>query len=57
MILLENGLQKEINMKLILCIYGQLLGHKINFNKEWNILFWICPGDGGEVQAKFHMCS
>jgi hypothetical protein len=31
---MEHELDKAVNMKLILCIFEQLLGQKINFHKS-----------------------
>jgi hypothetical protein len=31
---MEHDLQKDVNMKLILCIFEQLSGLKINFHKS-----------------------
>jgi hypothetical protein len=31
---MEHDLEKAMNMKLILCIFEQLLGLKINFHKS-----------------------
>jgi hypothetical protein len=34
LIFLEYNLEKTLNMKLILCIFEQLSGRKINFHKS-----------------------
>ena len=38
-IFMENNLESAVNMKLILCILGQLLGLKMNFHKSELISF------------------
>lgn len=50
-LLLEHDLQKAINMKLILCLFEELSGLKINFHKSEIFLFWKGQRGGGPVQA------
>jgi hypothetical protein len=38
-IFMENNLEKALNMKLILCIFEELSGLKINFHKSEIFLF------------------
>jgi hypothetical protein len=50
-IFMEHGLQKALNMKLILCIFKQLFGLKINFHKSE--LF--CFGNAKEAQDDYRV--
>jgi hypothetical protein len=46
---MEHDIQKALNMKLILCIFEQLSGLKINFHKSE--LF--CFGRAKEIQDEY----
>jgi hypothetical protein len=37
---MEHNLEKALNMKLVLCIFEQLSGLKINFHKSNFFLLW-----------------
>ena len=37
---MEHGIAKARNMKLVLCLFEQLSGLKINFNKSEIVLLW-----------------
>jgi hypothetical protein len=50
-IFMEHDLQKALNMKLILCIFEQLSGLKINFHKSE--LF--CFGNEKETQDEYRI--
>ena len=39
-VFMEHDLQKAINMKLILCLFEELLGLKIKFHKSELFCFW-----------------
>jgi hypothetical protein len=39
-IFMQHDSEKVLNMKLVLCIFEQLSGLKINFHKSVFVLFW-----------------
>jgi hypothetical protein len=48
-IFLEHDLEKDLNIKLILCIFEELLGLKINFCKSKIFCFWQSKGRGRSI--------
>jgi hypothetical protein len=45
-IFMEHDLEKTLNMKLVLCIFEELLGLKINFHKSE----FFCFGKAKEME-------
>ena len=52
---LDHNLEKAVNLKLILCIFEQLSGLKINFHKSEIFLFWEGQRGGGSVPTNLRM--
>jgi hypothetical protein len=52
---LEHDIAKAVNMKLVLCIFEQLSGLKINFHKSETFCFWQGKGCRGPIQTHFWM--
>jgi retron-type reverse transcriptase len=46
---LEHDIAKAVNMKLVLCIFEQLSGLKINFHKSELFCFWQGKGCRGPI--------
>ena len=46
---MSHDFDKALNMKLILCIFEQLSGLKINFHKSEFFLFWSSQRDGRPI--------
>jgi hypothetical protein len=44
---MEHDLEKALNMKLVLCIFEELSGLKINFHKSGIFLLWQSERNGG----------
>jgi hypothetical protein len=49
---MQHDLEKSLNMKLVLCIFEELLGLKIKFHKSE--LFYIGNAKDNEEQYKNH---